>query len=114
MIYLSLEQVLELHDALIEKHGGLQGIRDTGLLESALGSPMMAVFGEELYKTVYDKAAAYLFNKRTASASCLIFLRVNGKHPKYKINNFIDFVVDVAQGKYDLAAISDYLSKICH
>ena len=61
MIYLSLEQIIELHDALIEKFGGLIGIRERGLLESAVAAPMMAVFGEELHKTIYNKAAAYLF-----------------------------------------------------
>jgi len=44
MIYLSLEQIIELHDALIEKFGGLSGIRERGLLESAMAAPMMAVF----------------------------------------------------------------------
>ena len=61
MIYLSLEQVIELHDALIQQFGGLNGIRERGLLESSLAAPMMAVFGEELHKSVYNKAAAYLF-----------------------------------------------------
>lgn len=61
MIYLSLEQIIELHDALIEKFGGLIGIRERGLLESAVATPMMAVFGDELHKTIYNKAAAYLF-----------------------------------------------------
>jgi death on curing protein len=93
MIYLSLEQIIELHDALIEKFGGLIGIRERGLLESAVAAPMMAVFGEELHKTIYNKAAAYLFyiaknhafldgNKRTAAAAALAFLRANGKSTK--------------------------------
>ena len=54
MIYLSLEQIIELHDALIDKFGGLLGIREKGLLESALAAPTMAVFGEELHKTIYN------------------------------------------------------------
>lgn len=124
MIYLSVEQIIELHDALIEKFGGLLGIRERGLLESALAAPMMAVFGEELHKTIYNKAAAYLFylaknhafldgNKRTAAAAGLLFLRVNGKSPKYDVNNFVEFVVSVAEGKADLDIISDYFENIC-
>ena len=85
MIYLSFEEILELHDELIKQFGGLHEIREIGLLESALAAPMMAVFGEELHKSVYDKAAAYLVhiarnhpfidgNKRTAAATALIFL----------------------------------------
>ncbi len=58
---MSSDQVIELHDVLVEKFGGLHGIREKGLLESALAAPMMTVFGEELHKTIYAKAAAYLF-----------------------------------------------------
>ena len=124
MIYLSLEQIIELHDALIEKFGGLIGIRKRGLLESAVAAPMMAVFGEELHKTIYNKAAAYLFyiaknhafldgNKRTAAAAALAFLRANGKSTKYDADEFLEFVVSVAEGQADLDAISNYFIKIC-
>jgi death on curing protein len=78
MIYLSLEQIIELHDALIKKFNGLIGIRDRGLLESALA-----------------------------------FLRANGKSVKYDVDEFLEFVVSVAEGKADLAAISNYFAKIC-
>lgn len=124
MIYLSLEQIIELHDALIEKFGGLIGIREKGLLESAVAAPMMAVFGEELHKTIYNKAAAYLFyiaknhafldgNKRTAAAAALTFLRANGQSTKYDVDEFLEFVVLVAEGQADLDAISNYFEKIC-
>jgi len=124
MIYLSIEQIIELHDALIEKFGGLIGIRERGLLESAVAAPMMAVFGEELHKTIYNKAAAYLFyitknhafldgNKRTAAAVALTFLRANGKSTKYDVDEFLEFVVSVAEGKADLDVISNYFGKIC-
>lgn len=67
MIYLSPEQVIELHDALIEKFGGLIGIRERGLLESALAAPMMAVFGVELHKTIYNKSCgiSFLYSKES-------------------------------------------------
>lgn len=61
MIYLSFEQIIELHDALVDKFGGILRIRERGLLKSALAAPMIAVFGEQLHKTIYNKAAAYLF-----------------------------------------------------
>lgn len=124
MIYLSLEQVIEIHDTLIEKFDGLIGVREKGLLESAVAAPMMAVLGEELHKTIYNKAAAYLFyiaknhaffdgNKRTATATALAFLRVNGKFVKYDVDEFLEFVVSVAEGKADLEAISAYFENIC-
>ena len=124
MIYLSIEQVIELHDSIVHQFGGLLGIREKGLLESALAVPMMAVFGEELHKSVYNKAAAYLFyiarnhpfldgNKRAATASALAFLRINGEFPRYDLNDFLEIVVLVAEGKADLNVISGYFEKIC-
>ena len=124
MIYLTFEQVIEVHDALIQQFGGLLGIRERGLLESALAAPMMAVFGEELHKSVYNKAAAYLFyiarnhpfldgNKRTASAAALAFLRANQETPQYNVDDFLEFVVLVAEGKANLNFISSYFEKIC-
>ena len=50
--FLTLEQVIELHDAFLEDHGGLPGIRDTGLLASAVDMPRAAMFGEYLHKIV--------------------------------------------------------------
>lgn len=119
-----LNHYIELHDALITKFGGLLGIRERGLMESALAAPMMVVFGEELHKTIYNKAAAYLFyiaknhafldeNKRTAAAAALSFLRANGESPKYDVDNFLEFVVSVAEGQAELDTISDYFEKIC-
>jgi death-on-curing protein len=124
MIYLTYEQVIELHDVLIQKFGGLAGVREIGLLESALAVPMMAVFGRELHKSVYDKAGAYLYhiarnhpfcdgNKRTASATAIAFLRVNGENPHYDIENFLKLVVSVAEGRMDAHEISHYFRKAC-
>src|SRR5436190_21554559 len=113
MIYISSEQIIELHDILVQKFAGLPGIREQGLLESALAAPMMTVFGKELHETVYDKAAAYLFyiarnhpfldgNKRTATARALLFLRSNEETPKYDVDELVEFVVKVAEGKQDI------------
>ncbi len=124
MIYIACAQIIELHDALLKKFGGLQGVRELGLLESAASAPMMCAFGTEFYPSVYDKAAAYLFfitsnhpffdgNKRTATATALAFLRANGESPKYEVDDLIEFVVRIAEGKADLPAASRYLKKIC-
>jgi len=124
MIYLSFEQVIEIHDALIEKFGGLPGFRDKGLLESALAAPMLAVFGEERYKSVYDKAAAYLFcisrnhpfndgNKRTAATAAIMFLRINAETPKYSVDEFVEVIAKVAEGSIEIHQISRYLKELC-
>ena len=60
--FLTLEQVLKLHDSLIEEFGGLRGVRDSNLLLSAIENPKSSMFGDDLYPTVYDKAAALLFH----------------------------------------------------
>lgn len=124
MIYLALEQVIELHDVLIATFGGLSGIREKSLLESAVANPMTAVFGQEVYPTIFDKAASYLFsiarnhpfldgNKRTASSCTLIFLRYNGKIPRYDTEEFLEFIIEVAKGNKTHPEISAYLKKIC-
>lgn len=87
--FLKIELVIAYHDEMIEKYGGLHGIRDLGLLESAMGMPRSIAFGQDLHPTIYDKAAAYLFhivknhpfndgNKRTGAFSACVFLNVNG------------------------------------
>ena len=57
--YLTLEQTLEMQSALVRKFGGLPGVRDANLLISAVETPKTAMFGDDLYPTVYDKAAVY-------------------------------------------------------
>jgi death-on-curing protein len=61
-LFLSFDQVVKLHDRLVNDHGGLRGIRDEGLLISALETPRAKMFGQDLYPTIYDKGAAYLFH----------------------------------------------------
>ncbi len=112
--FLTLEQILRLHDAAVDKFGGLTGIRDQNLLLSCIESPKQCLFGEDLCPTVYDKAAAYFFNivrnhpfndsnKRTGLGSAYLFLRIN-KVPiafesRFEDETIDDFVVKVAQSK---------------
>jgi death on curing protein len=53
--YLTLDEVLEMHDIFIEKFGGLPGVRDQNLLLSVIEAPKAAMFGDDLYPTVFDK-----------------------------------------------------------
>jgi len=88
MRYLSVEQVLFLHARLVEETGGSHGIRDIGLLESAVARPHATFGGEELYPDVFSKAAALVHslirnhpfvdgNKRTGITAAALFLRAN-------------------------------------
>jgi len=89
MIYLTVEQVIFIHNRSLEKFGGIYGIRDKGLLESAVARPMATFGGKDLYKDFYSKASAlghsillnHPFidgNKRTAFTSMDLFLQENG------------------------------------
>lgn len=87
--FLTLAEVIESHVDQIKRYGGRQGIRDLGLLESALAQPEASFGGEWLHQDVYEMAAAYAYhicrnhpfvdgNKRTALACALVFLELNG------------------------------------
>jgi death-on-curing protein len=87
--YLSAEQVLFIHARLVSEIGGSHGIRDLGLLESAVARPQASFEGNELYADVFAKAAALMEslvgnhpfvdgNKRTGIAAAAIFLQING------------------------------------
>ena len=87
--FLSIEDVLQIHDDTIGIEGGLPGVRDMGLLQSALMMPQQQFGGDYLHEGFAAKAAAYLYhlaanhpfldgNKRTATLCALLFLRGNG------------------------------------
>ncbi|MCK4463020.1 MAG: type II toxin-antitoxin system death-on-curing family toxin [Candidatus Omnitrophica bacterium] len=86
--YLSLEQVLTAHTALIKRYGGSQGIRDRGLLESAVFRPQASAFGQEAYPDLFEKCAVLGYsiiqnhpfvdgNKRTGFAAMHLMLLIN-------------------------------------
>lgn len=88
-VYLSVTQVLAIHDQLIDRFGGSHGVRDLALIESALARPQASFDDIDLYPDIYSKAAALLQsllknhpfvdgNKRTALSSVGIFLEQNG------------------------------------
>ena len=89
MLRLSVEQVKAMHTRLIMKTGGSDGIRDIGLLESAVNAPFQSFGGQDVYPTIYHKAARLGFglaqnhafidgNKRIAALAVLTFLAMNG------------------------------------
>lgn len=107
--FIPVTVALEVHDALVETYGGAGGVRDYGLLLSALEMPRASFGGEELHPSLYDKAAAYLYhvaknhpfidgNKRTAAALALTFLWMNGVKPKINARDYEELVVATAEG----------------
>ena len=88
-VFLTLAEVIEVHVDQIRRYGSQSGIRDLGLLESALAQPQASFAGEWLHKNLLDMAAAYAYhlcqnhpfidgNKPTAFACALVFLELNG------------------------------------
>ena len=107
--FLSLDEVLELHADQISSFGGTPGVRDEGLLESALAQPQATFGGDFLHPTISEQAAAYLYhiamnhpfidgNKRTAFAVMDTFLRLNGCALNLTDDGVYDLVMRVARG----------------
>jgi len=109
-VFLTLNQVLQLHVRQLEQFGGTDGVRDMGLLQSALAQPEMGFGGHWMHDDLFGMAAAYAFhicknhpffdgNKRTALDAALIFLEINGIDFRNPKEVFIPIMVEVAEGK---------------
>ena len=123
--HLTVEAVKAIHREVLAAHGGAAGIRDETLLESAVAAPQASMTGQPLISDPIEIAAAYLFylcknhafvdgNKRTALAACLVFLEENALLPdrKLPINDWEQFVLDVASSQVDRAATTRRLRKL--
>ena len=123
--HLTVEAVKAIHGEVLAAHGGAAGIRDETLLESAVAAPQASMMGQPLISDPIEIAAAYLFyicknhafvdgNKRTALAACLVFLEENGflADRKLAINDWEQFVLDVAASQLDRAATTRRLRKL--
>ncbi len=119
-VFLSLDEVIEIHQDMIERYGGSAGIRDMGLLQSAVAVPQASFGGEFLHTDLFEMAAAYLFhivqnhpfidgNKRVGSAAAMVFLELNGVEAKVSNELLAATVLDLAQGKIAKAAIAEFL-----
>lgn len=109
MRYLTLREILEIYQRVMEQSGGLVGIRDVGALESAIAQPRMTFGGAELYPTVVEKAASLGFsliqnhpfvdgNKRTAHAAMETFLVLNGYEIRATVDEQESVILQVASG----------------
>ncbi len=110
MIFFESEQVIKLHSSLIAKTGGMDGIRDENLLDSALKSPFQTFDGNELYPDIFDKASQLCYslvenhpfadgNKRIGVHLTLLFLKINNENIEYSQAELIDFGLNIASGK---------------
>lgn len=120
MILLTVDEVIELHTKLIAKTGGSDGLRDLGLLESAVYSAQSSFGDEELYPTTPEKAARLMYalvsnhafvdgNKRIGVFVMLMTLKLNGVAIHYTQSELIELGLATASGK---AKYEDILSWI--
>jgi death-on-curing protein len=122
MRHLSLGEVIDLHQALIDQAGGATGIRDLGALESALAQPRATFGGTDLHATVVEKAAALGFsltlnhpfvdgNKRAAHASMEVFLLLNGLELIGTVDEHERLMLDLADGRVSRKQLAVWLEQ---
>ena len=121
-LFLTLAEIIEIHDSQISHFGGLNGVRDIEMLKSAIGMPSASFGGEYLHPTIFEMAAAYLYhlvenhpfidgNKRFGAMAALVFLDLNGYDFNASDDEFTDMVMSVASGKMMKAEITSFFSR---
>lgn len=124
--FLTVQEVIAINVAMIQRYspGEQIGVKEPGLLESAVHRPQTSVFGKDAYPTIFEKAAA-LFeslgqnhpfhnaNKRTAFTALVIFLRYNGLHFKMNTKKAEDFTVDMVNHQFNFQEIASIIEGHC-
>ncbi|WP_230967380.1 type II toxin-antitoxin system death-on-curing family toxin [Nostoc commune] len=117
---MTISQVLDIHQRQIQRFGGTSGVRDEGLLDSALAQPQASFGGELLHPTIHEQAAAYLYhlamnhpfidgNKRTAFAVMLTFLNLNGYTLSLSQEQAYNLVIRVVEKEISKEELSGFL-----
>jgi death-on-curing protein len=117
MNYLSAEQILFIHARLIEETGGSHGVRDLGMLLSAIGRPQASFDDQDLYIDLFSKAAALMEslirnhpfvdgNKRTGVTAAGLFLRCNGYRLAAKNTDLVAITMKIAQSQSNLEELT--------
>ena len=120
MIFFDYEQVIKLHSTLISKTGGIDGVRDDNLLDSALKTPFQTFGGKDLYPEILDKASQLCYslienhpftdgNKRIGVHLTLLFLKINNIELTYSQKELIEFGLSVAAGNMNKDDIKQWL-----
>ena len=117
---LSVERIMQIHHLMIEETGGMDGIRDDGLWESAVNAPFQTFDDVPLYKTIEAKAARLGYslisnhafidgNKRTGMMAMLLFLELNGAGKDCTDEEIIRVGLALADGSMDAKALLDWI-----
>ena len=120
MIRLSKPQILLLHEQLIAETGGSSGLRDEGMLDSALNAPFQTFGGEDIYPSLQQKAARLCFgliknhpfvdgNKRIGAHVMLVFLALNGIELQHTQTELSDVILQLAAGTIQSSDLLDWI-----
>lgn len=123
-LFLEVDDVLEIHVDQIERYGGEGGVRDLGLLDSAVAAPRSGTGDTYHHSDVRAMAAAYLFhivknhpfvdgNKRTSAMTAYVFLRLNGLELACSNEELVEQVLAIAEGREGKAEAADFFRRHC-
>ena len=118
-LFLTLEEVVAIHRDQIERYGGSLGVRDWGLLKSAVAMPPAAFGGQYLHTDLSEMAAAYLFhivqnhpfidgNKRVGAVAADVFLALNDTALVANEDDYAELVLAVARGETSKSAVAEF------
>jgi death on curing protein len=121
--FLTLDDVLLIHEQQLERYGGSPGIRDRGLLESAIAQPQAGFGGTYFHESIFEMAAAYAFhiaenqpfvdgNKRAALASAIVFLDFNGYEVEDPGGELYQAMIDLSAKSLDKKRMAKLLEKL--
>jgi len=120
--FLTLEDVLALHDELIQRYGGTPGLRDAGLLEAALAMPQAGFGNQYFHESPHEMGEAYLFhlvrnhafidgNKRVGLACAILFFKINRVPYSITEEEAIELTLAAASGQMDKSAVTAFFQK---
>lgn len=120
--HISLDEIIAIHDNMVSLYGGSHGIRDLGLVESAISRPKATFGGKDLYPDIFTKAAALFHslmfnhafvdgNKRTTISTTARFLNLNGYKLDVSMREFVDFPLRVENNHLSYEEIAKWLKK---
>lgn len=124
MVFLTLDDIFESHLNQVDTYGGSHGIRDIGLLESAIAQPVASFGGQYLHADIFEMAAAYLYhlvmnhpfvdgNKRVGLEAALIFLEINDESLIANDDELVDLVLKTTAGQTGKREIAEFFRAHC-
>ena len=123
-MFLTLDDIIESHQNQIDTYGGSHGIRDIGLLESAIAQPEASFGGQYLHADIFQMAAAYIYhlvmnhpfvdgNKRVGLEAALIFLEINNENLNASDEELVDLVLKTTAGQVGKPDIAEFFRSHC-